>query len=157
MAERRARAVLLLAALLPAAFACAKVTFTANQALTFGRFAAGTAVGTITVSPSGVRSRSGGVMLLTSTATAATFTYNDNSPSRANSACIIGLPSDNTIILSAGTSQMQLKTFTSTPSSGTCVLSNGTLQFSVGATMTVNANQPKGSYTGSIPITIQYQ
>jgi hypothetical protein len=155
MATSRAVRTLLLAALLPAVPACAKQTFDSSRALAFGRFVAGTG-GTITVSPSGARSRTGGVALATSTASSAAFTITDTAPNKANSVCIITLPSDNSVVLSSGTNQMQLKTFTSNPS-GTGVMSGGTLQISVGATMTVNANQPKGSYSGSIPITIQYQ
>jgi ABC-type amino acid transport substrate-binding protein len=155
MTNRLAVVALLLAALLPAAPACAKQTFASSRALAFGHFVAGTG-GTITVSPSGVRSRTGGVLLMTSTASSAAFTFTDNAPNKANAGVIISLPADNSVILSSGTNQMQLKTFTSTPS-GTGVMSGGALQISVGATLTVNANQPKGSYTGSIPITVQYQ
>jgi hypothetical protein len=155
MAARRALLVLLLAALLPAAPACAKQTFNSTRALAFGRFVAGTG-GTITVSPSGVRTRTGGVALVNSTASSASFSNTDTAPNKVNAACIITLPADNSVVLSSGANQMQLKSFTSNPS-GTGVMSGGALTISVGATLTVNANQPKGSYTGSIPITIQYQ
>jgi hypothetical protein len=146
---------LLLAALLPAVPACAKQTFNSTRALAFGRFVAGTG-GTITVSPSGVRTRTGGVALVNSTASSASFSNTDTAANKLNAACIITLPADNSVVLSSGANQMQLKSFTSNPS-GTGVMSGGALTISVGATLTVNANQPKGSYTGSIPITIQYQ
>jgi ABC-type amino acid transport substrate-binding protein len=155
MTTRRAVLPLLLAALLPTAPACAKTTFTATRVLSFGRFVAGTG-GTIIVSPSGVRSRTGGVLLATSTASSAAFSYTDTASNKSNAGVIITLPADNSVVLSSGTNQMQLKSFTSTPS-GTGVMSGGAIQITVGATLTVNANQPKGSYTGSIPITIQYQ
>jgi hypothetical protein len=60
------------------------------------------------------------------------------------------------VVLSSGANQMSLSKFTSNPS-GVGVMSGGSLQFTVGATLAVGANQPKGSYTGSIPVTIQYQ
>jgi hypothetical protein len=36
-------------------------------------------------------------------------------------------------------------------------LSNGTTQFALGATLYVGANQPAGGYTGTYPITVNYQ
>jgi hypothetical protein len=153
MATSRVIRALLLAALLPAASTFAKVTVTSSSALVFGKFAATTA-GTITVSPTGARSRTGGVMLLTSTASAAAFSVSDNLTH--DTSCSIALPADNSVSLSSGANQMQLKAFTSNPS-GVGPLSGGALQVTVGATMTVNANQPKGNYSGSIQITVQCQ
>jgi hypothetical protein len=156
MATRRlkpwALPALLLAALAPGN---AKQTFSSSQALSFGRFAA-VSGGTITVTPAGARSRTGGVTLLTSTATPAQFTNTDNTNKYQSAAVIISLPADGSVVLSSGASQMSLRTFTSNPS-GTGVMSGGSLQISVGATLVVNANQPKGAYSGSIPLTIQYQ
>jgi hypothetical protein len=156
MAPRRlkpwALPVLLLAALAPGN---AKQTFTSGQALSFGRFVAGTG-GTITVSPAGARTSTGTVTLLSSTVTAAKFTNTDNTPKVASAAVIITLPSDGSVVLSSGANQMSLRTFTSNPS-GTGFMSGGSLTISVGATLVVNANQPKGAYSGSIPVTIQYQ
>jgi hypothetical protein len=153
MATSRVIRALLLAALLPAASAFAKMTVTATRALAFGQFAATTA-GTITVSPTGARSRTGGVMLLTSTASSAAISVTDNLPH--DTSCSIALPADNSVSLSSGANQMQLKTFTSSPS-GVGPLSGGAMQFTVGATMTVNANQPKGNYSGSVQVTVQCQ
>jgi hypothetical protein len=156
MASRRLKLwvlpAILLAALAPGN---AKQTFSSSQALSFGRFAAATA-GTITVTPAGVRTSTGGVILLTSTPTAAKFTNTDNTPKMANAAVIITLPTDGSVVMSSGANQMSLRTFTSNPS-GTGIMSGGSLQISVGATLVVNANQPRGNYSGSIPVTIQYQ
>lgn len=156
MAKRRlqpwALPALLLAALAPGN---AKQTFSASQALAFGRFVAGTG-GTITVSPSGARSSTGGVTLLASTASAASFTNTDTAPSRASSTVAITLPSDGSVTLASGANQMSLGSFTSNPS-GTGIMAGGSMQIRVGATLTVGANQPRGNYSGSIPVTIQYQ
>lgn len=143
---------LLLAALAPGN---AKQTFVAGQGLSFGRFVAG-AGGSITVSPSGARSSTGGVTLLSSPASAATFTNTDTAPSRASNVVAITLPSDGSVTLASGANRMSLTKFTSNPA-GTGVMSGGSLSISVGATLTVGANQPRGSYSGSIPVTIQYQ
>lgn len=144
--------VLLLAALVPGN---ARQTFTSSQALSFGRFAAG-AGGTITVTPAGARTSTGTVTLLTSTVTAAKFTNTDNTQKYASAAVIITLPADNSVVLSSGANQMSLVSFTSNPS-GTGFMSGGSLTITVGATLVVNANQPKGAYSGSVPVTIQYQ
>jgi hypothetical protein len=60
------------------------------------------------------------------------------------------------VVLSSGANQMTLKSFTSSPS-GTGLMVNDSLTILVGATLTVAPNQPKGNYSGSIPVTIQYQ
>lgn len=158
MAYRGAHRACLLAALLLLASTAGRgagPNLTSNQTLTFGRFAAGTG-GTITVSPAGARSRSGGVILLNSIAGAATYTYSDTDPKYANSVCIISLPADGSVVLTSGSDQMQLTAFTSNPS-GAGVMNGGTLQFAVGATLAVGANQRPGTYSGAIPLTIQYQ
>jgi hypothetical protein len=156
MASRRlklwALPAMLLAALAPGN---AKQTFSSTQALAFGRFAAATA-GTITVTPAGTRTSSGGVTLLSSTVGAAMFTNTDNGAKVSNAAVIISLPADGSVVMSSGANQMSLRTFTSNPS-GTGFMSGGSMQISVGATLVVNANQPRGAYSGSIPLTIQYQ
>jgi hypothetical protein len=149
---RRLTQWLLPAALLAAlASVHAKQVFSSTQSLAFGRFVAGTG-GTITVAPNGARSQTGGVTLLTSTVTAASFTNSDNS----RKAVLITLPADGSVVLSSGANQMTLKSFTSSPS-GTGLMVNDSLTILVGATLTVAPNQPKGNYSGSIPVTIQYQ
>jgi hypothetical protein len=153
--------VVLLAALLPAAaFVHAKVTLTTNRQLVFGRFVAG-AGGTIVVSPTGARSRTGGVALVSSTGgsapSSASFTYSDNSAPKASAACVITLPADGSVTLSSGTNKMTLRTFTSTPAATGGALSGGTLTVTVGATLTVGANQASGNYSGSVPLTMNCQ
>jgi hypothetical protein len=156
MATRRFNPWVLPAVLLAALAPCnAKQTFTSTQSLVFGRFVAGSG-GTITVSPFGLRSSSGGVTLLNSTVSAASFTNTDNAQKYASATVAITLPADGSVVLSSGANQMSLNKFTSNPS-GLGVMSGGSFQFTVGATLTVGANQPKGSYTGTIPVTIAYQ
>jgi hypothetical protein len=155
-ARRRLRPWLLPAVLLAAlAPVNAKQTFASTRALAFGRFLAGTG-GSIIVAPNGARSSTGGVVLLTSTATSASFTNSDNGAKFANATVGITLPTDGSVVLSSGANQMTLKSFTSSPS-GTGVMSGGSLTILVGATLTVGANQVKGNYSGSFPVTINYQ
>jgi hypothetical protein len=145
-------AALAAALLFSAGLACAAANFTVTntRSLAFGRFVAGPG-GTITVRPDGTRS-SVGVILLTSTSTSAAFTLNDN---QKNATCSISLPADNAVALANGSSTMPLKTFTTNVGSS-CVFSGGTLQLTVGATMTVGANQKPGNYTANIPITVTF-
>lgn len=148
--------VLLAALLLAAGCAHANQTFTTNRSLVFGRFVAGSG-GTIIVSPSGARMRTGGVALVSSAPSSASFTFTDNAGDNASAAVIISLPADGSVTLTSGASTMAVTSFTSNPGPAAGAMSGGTLIFTVGATLTVGANQPAGSYTGSIPITVQYQ
>lgn len=149
----RIATIALAALLLAPGFGQAKTSFTNNRALAFGRFVAGTG-GTIILSPAGARTSTGGVLLLSSSPASASFTWSDTSPANAGKTCAIGLPSSAT--LSNGTNQMTLNQFTSNPS-GTSLMTGGSLTFTVGATLTVGANQPRGNYSGSFSVTIQYQ
>lgn len=154
MRKGRGLKLLLAALLLACGAAQAKVTFATNRPLAFGRFVAGTG-GTVTISPAGARTRGGGVTLLTSTPTSASFTYSDTSTPRANATCIITLPADG-VVLTSGANTMTLSQFSSTPS-GTGVMSGGSLTFTMGATLSVKASQAPGNYSGSMQVTIQYQ
>jgi hypothetical protein len=92
-----------------------------------------------------------------STPSSANFTYTDTSPSKASAGCVISLPTDGSVTLTSGASTMTLRAFTSNPAPTAGALSGGTLTFSVGATLTVGANQTTGSYSGSVPMTINCQ
>jgi hypothetical protein len=67
----------------------------------------------------------------------------------------ITLPTS-TVLSSAGNPDMTVDTFTdSLGGSGT--LASGTQDFTVGATLTINANQPAATYNGTYDITVEYQ
>lgn len=147
------QALLLSALLIAALGAHAKLSLATTSSLQFGRFAAG-AGGTITIAPNGTRSRSGGVILLSSTPTAAAYTLSERNPTTVNDIVILTLPAGAT--LSSGTASMALSGFTSSRPPGG-VLGNATQSFSVGATLHVAPNQAAGNYSGDFPITIEYQ
>jgi hypothetical protein len=65
----------------------------------------------------------------------------------------ITLPATATI--TSGVNTMTVNAFTSTPS-GTGTLVAGTATVNVGATLNVAANQVAGSYTGTYPVTVNY-
>jgi hypothetical protein len=148
------RRVLLAVLLLGPGLAQAKTSFTNSRLLTFGKFVAGPG-GTVTVTTAGARS-SLGVLLVGTTASSAAFTWSDNSAANASKLCAIGLPADGTVTLTSGANTMTLKSFTSTPAVPT-MMTAGSLNFTVGATLTVKANQAPGTYSGSYSVTITYQ
>jgi hypothetical protein len=142
------------AMLLPGVARAQQVTLANNSNLDFGRFVAGTG-GTVAVSPAGQRTKSGGVILLTSPAASqAVFTVAGHGGS--NKAVIITLPADGSIRLSSGTASMAVNLFNTSPATLLSIPAGGTT-LSVGATLTVGANQARGSYSGSFPLIVNYQ
>ena len=69
----------------------------------------------------------------------------------------ITLPPNNTIELTSGANTMTIETFTSSPSGSGQILFTGFSFVSVGATLTIGANQPAGTYTGTFDVTVDYQ
>lgn len=126
-------------------------TLTAAGELGFGRFAAGTG-GTVTVTPGAVRSKTGGVVLMASTASAALFSMK----AAANKQLIITLPPNGSAALVSGNASMALTDFTSNRLANG-VLGPGTGGVAIGATLQVAPNQPAASYTGSFQIIVEYQ
>jgi len=133
----------------------ARVRIANTAGLAFGSFAAG-AGGTVIVSPAGVRSKTGGVLLVTSPVNAASFNV-----TRATGACnqtyTITLPANGTVTLTSGANSMAVNNFVSNPSG------NGQLQFpscsqvlTVGATLTVAVGQATGNYNGTFPVTVVF-
>lgn len=134
----------------------AQINASNTRSLGFGKFVAGTG-GAVTVDPNGARSRSGGVFLLGSSAgSAASFSVSDVNPANANLSYIISLPDNGTVTLNSGAYAMPLNNFSSTPS-GSGMLSAGSQILTVGATLSVNSNQPPGNYSGNFSITLNYQ
>ena len=128
---------------------------TNNASLTYGRFVPAGG-GTITVSPAGVRTRTGGVVLLMSTAGAARFTIGEKNPGNEHRAYIVTLPPNGTVALVSGANRMPVNHFVSSgPAGGTLPARTHTL--SVGATLQVAPNQPRGVYSGTFPVTLEYQ
>jgi len=128
----------------------AVVNITNTMGLAFGSFAAGTG-GTVTISPAGARSRTGGVLLVTSTFNAASFnvTRVTGSP---NQTYTITLPANGTVTITSGANTMPVNNFVSNPS-GSGRLMGGIQVLTVGATLTVAAGKPPGNYSGTFSVT----
>lgn len=132
----------------------------ATRGLSFGSFVASNG-GTITVSPTGLRSQTGTVGLITlkSNSSAAQFAIKGG-PS--NAAFSLGLPADNAarleLVGGAGGSSasMPLAKFVSSLGPSPTLRSDGTQDFSVGATLLVQSNQTVGDYSATINVTVQF-
>jgi hypothetical protein len=134
------------------AWAVATLEASSTQALSFGKFAAG-AGGTLTISPAGGRSATGGVVLVSGGSSAAQFAVTGE----PNLTYAISLPANGTVVLvNGGGQQMAVNGFASTPTSGQLSPVGGTQTISVGATLSVGANQPTGSYSGSFNVSLDY-
>ncbi|WP_230019721.1 DUF4402 domain-containing protein [Massilia sp. Bi118] len=129
---------------------------TASRPIDFGRFIARSG-GTITVSPSGARSSTGAVLLLNSpSAGPAVLNVGKSTNGITSKSVAITLPPNGSISMSSGSSSMPLSAFVTSPAT-ILTVPDGGLTLSVGATMTVAANQPRGTYTGSIPLIVNFQ
>lgn len=118
--------------------------------MAFGKFVAGSG-GAVTVSPGGVRSASGNVVLVPSGAgAAAQFAVSGD----ANLTYAISLPAAGTLV--NGANSMAVSTFTSSPSPTGTLGAGGTQTLSVGATLNVGSNQATGSYSGAFDVTVNY-
>jgi hypothetical protein len=145
---------------LPAAReACAQeIVLNNTRGLDFGRFAAG-AGGTVVISPEGLRSRTGGVVLLNSPdAGQAMFIVSKSAVAGddGGKAVIISLPPNGSIRLSSGSNSMAVDGFGNSPNALLAIPASGTT-LSVGATLTVAPNQAPGNYSGSFPLIVNYQ
>ncbi|MFT4027660.1 MAG: DUF4402 domain-containing protein [Novosphingobium sp.] len=132
--------------------------------LSFGAVLPSAAAGTVTVSPTGARSTTGGVTAAGSAVSAAQFAgYGYN-----GGLLLISVNATAPVLTrTGGTQTMTYDTFviSSTP---TVTLStagqlfmlgstSGMFQFGVGATLRVKANQAAGRYAGSFAVTVIYQ
>ena len=127
-------------------------TVTNVQALSFGSFAAGNGGG-VTINTAGLRSKTGGVILLSSdNGSAGQFTVNG----LPNQTYSIVLPADNTVFLANGTSSMTVNNFNSKPSLTGALSLSGTQTLVIGATLGTANNQKPGVYNGTFTVTVNY-
>lgn len=133
-----------------------QIVLSNTRGLEFGRFVAGTG-GTITVSPAGVRSRTGGIVLLNSPSVGqAGFSVGRSGNGGNSKAVSISVPANGSIRLSSGGNSMAVDSFVNNPAAILTVPTGGTT-LSIGATLNVAPNQPPGTYSGSFPLTVNFQ
>lgn len=133
-----------------------QLSITTTRSLNFGPFIAGSG-GTLTVAPSGARSRSGGVVLMSSAgAGSAGFNLATLNGSGASKAVIVSLPGNGEVVLANGPHTMPVLNFVSGPGTLLTLTPSG-IALDVGATLSVGPNQPVGNYSGSFQVTVNYQ
>jgi hypothetical protein len=150
---RKATAIALVLAFAPAVVShSAPIAISPTVPLSFGRVMANGG-GTVTVTPLGQRVPLGGVFLLpSSSGVAAQFLVTGDALSNYS----ITLPSDGVVFLTNESSNtMAVNGFTSLPLAAG-VLATGNQVLSVGATLSVGANQAAGNYSGSFNVTVVY-
>jgi len=129
----------------------ANIGITSSQALSFGKFVA--ASGSITVSPSGTRVASGGIVLLqTGPGQAAQFVVSGN----ADVTYAVTLPADGTVSISNGGSSVSVNAFASSPAATGQLSGGGTQLLNVGARLDVTAGLPAGAYSGTFSVVVDY-
>lgn len=127
------------------------ITLTNTQGLAFGNIAASAAVGTVTVSPAGIRTNTGGVT------PSAIGTFNNavyTATGEVNATYSISLPAS--VNIASGANTMMVNGFTSDPTPTGLIGAGGSQTINVGATLNVGANQPSGDYSGTYNVTIAY-
>ncbi len=141
-------------ALMSAAYSrAADISISNTQALAFGKFVAGSG-GSVTVSTSGARSASGGVLLVASGGGAVAQFSVTGDP---NTTYAVTLPADDVITITiGGGSSMAVNSFVSSPASTGTLDSGGAQTLKVGATLTVGASQAAGNYSGTFSVTVVY-
>ena len=119
--------------------------------LGFGQVFSTTASGTVTISPAGERTKSGGVILGSGLGVSqARFTVAGD----LLTAYSITLPS--LVTLTAGGRSMTVDGLVSTPAGSGNLGPTGAQLMSVGATLHVSAGQVSAAYSGSLPVTVAY-
>ncbi|MFC2992789.1 DUF4402 domain-containing protein [Halomonas tibetensis] len=124
-----------------------------TRGLSFGSFVAGSG-GSVAVSPSGLRSAGGDVLLIRSgEGIAAEFTVTGDTQATYT----IQLPGDDFVTLTGPGSDMVINAFTSAPSGAGGQLSAGGSQaLTVGGTLNVGNAQTPGDYAGSFSVIVNY-
>jgi spore coat protein U-like protein len=140
-----------------AAVLATPVVVTKTADLSFGKFAAG-AAGSISISTSGERTVSGGVLAFADgpAMTAASFVV--SGASGAGYSITDGGAS--TLLRTGGAETMAMTKSSAVGANGPAaaggILNGGAQTIYVGATLDVGANQAAGAYTGTVAVTVEY-
>lgn len=121
----------------------APIAISSTATLSFGKFSAGSG-GTVALSPAGIRSLPGGVVLLTG--------------STGNAAHAITLPAGGAVLTHESDSArtMSVGAWISEPSGTGRIPGTGSQAVTVGATLAVGEAQAPGRYRGSFNLSVEY-
>ena len=124
------------------------IAIATGNTLEFGSFSAPTA-GTVVVSTAGSRSATGGVLLIPGgTVRAGTFTVTGT----GTQGFAISYPGSVNLTRDGGSETMALQV----SGDATSALVGGTKTIDIAGTLTVDASQASGSYTGTYSMTVEY-
>lgn len=128
------------------------INISTRNGLLFGDIASSSVAGSVILSTNGSRTTTGGATVNSSgSGSPATLDISGD----ANASFSITLPVS--ITLSDGSSNsMVVDNFTSSPSPAGVLDSSGKQSLFVGATLNVSSNQPFGSYSGLMSVTVDY-
>lgn len=139
------------------------LSFIKVEDLDFGRVIASNTAGTVTLSPDGVRTRTGGATLAGTEGTQVARFAGDGTQNQLVNVSI----GANSIFITGPGTQMRVRNFvigsvpvnnlTTNPVQLRLSAAAGTFNFAVGATLEVGANQAPGRYVGNWTITLNYQ
>lgn len=132
----------------------AALTATKLQDLAFGDFEASTG-GTVVISTAGGRTATGGVVLISSVATAARFSVLSSLAGCEAYPVKITLPNTATLSTGGGAT-MTAATFASSPATGFTITPFIPVDVDVSATLTVGAGQTAGPYNTTTAFTVQF-
>ncbi len=123
--------------------------------MNFGNIAINGTTGTVVLSTSNSRTKTGGVTLPVSTGTVTSAVFHVTGD--GTNTFSISLPASAIDLTDGGSNTMSLDTFVSTPSA-TGTLSSGAADVSVGATLHVGASQAAGTYSNAagLSVTVNY-
>jgi hypothetical protein len=123
--------------------------------LQFGKIVSGATAGTVTVSPTGTRTSSGGVSPVngaTPAPSAASFTVTGE----AGASYAITLPTSAITLGNGAGGTMTVDGFTSNPDGTGTLAADGHQVLDVGATLHVGASQAAGTYSGTFSVAVAY-
>lgn len=127
------------------------ITNTGGTGLEFGSIAAGSTLGTVSVSASDAVSHTGGITVLTTDQSAAIFGVTGT----GTHAYTVTTPATCTLTGDGG-GTMTVDDWVITGGSWSRALVGGADAFKIGGTLNVAANQLQGSYTGSFAVAVAY-
>jgi hypothetical protein len=129
----------------------AEISISRLADLQFGQIVSTGSPGTVTVSPTGGRTASGGATLAGSSwVSAASFTVSGD-PN-----LVYGIVLPGSVTLSSGSHSMSVGAFTSDPPGLGLLGPGGTQPLTVGATLILGAQQPTVSYAGTFHVVVAY-
>jgi uncharacterized protein DUF4402 len=131
------------------------ITLSNTTPLNFGNIIPGSSAGSVVMNTSNERSSTGGVTLQPDVnGQAAVF----NVTGLTGAEFTITLPSsDVTLTRDGGTEEMSIASATFNHNAGASpIITGGNVNFNVGATLSVDANQEEGIYTGNYAVTVAY-